>query len=368
MSEDKKLMRAKVGVILKHPFFATLLLRKKFIHDDSIKTLVTNGKTIRYNPEFVKECSSDELEGVICKSAMHTALLHHTRREGRDVGLWGSATDYAVNSLIKKNKMVLPKGYLHNPAYDDMAAEDIYKLLPVDKKHDENNDSDQPGDRPCGGVDDAPGDVPVDQQEAEAKQELAQAIQIGKQQGSLPGGVELMAAVLEPRVDWKEVLARFLSEPAKNDYSFSRPNRRYLQHGIILPSLYNLEVGEIVLIADTSGSMDEEALNRVCTEMSDVASSFKAHMTVLYVDTVFQGMQEIEPDDDYVLDPKGGGGTDFRPGFEWLAEHGISPKTVVYFTDGESDRFPEEPEFPVLWCITGGNKFVPPFGEVIKID
>lgn len=365
---EKKLMRAKVSVVLDQPFFATLLVRKKFVPDDSVKTSVTNGQTIRYNPEWFMSLKPEELKGVICHEAMHTAMLHHTRREGREAGKWNMACDYSINGIIKKSGMQLPEGYIHDPQFDDMSAESIYKMMPTDKNNDSEPGEDDPGG--CGGVEDADTDTKsMDQQEAEAKQELAQAIQMGKQAGKLPGGMELLMQILQPRVEWKEVLARFVSEPAKNDYSFSKPNKRYLHSGFILPSLYNLEVGEIVLLVDTSVSMDEDMLNKVFTEIHDVAGSFAAHITVVYIDTQVQGHQLIEPDDDVKLEPKGGGGTDFRPGFEWLEEQGIVPKSCIYFTDGECYSFPDkEPEYPVLWAKTGGYKFKPPFGEVIQID
>lgn len=378
--DPQKLVRAKVGLILTQPFFATLLARKKFVEDTSVNTAVINGRVIRYNPVYYDGLSSEELKGSLCHTIMHTALLHHTRRDGRDPKLWNKACDYAINPIIEKSGLALPKDALFDSQYDNMAAEDIYRALSLQEKPDPDgkpkgadddgdgkNESDDPGG--CGGVEDAPTDEKsIAQQEAETKQEIAQAMQVGKQAGKLPGGLEAIMEILQPRVPWKEVLARFLTEAARNDYSFSRPNKRYLHTGFVLPSLYNLEVGEIVLIGDTSISMDKEALDRVGTEIHEVASQFNAHMTCLWVDTKLQGVQYIEPDEEMKLEPKGRGGTDFRPGFEWLEEQGIVPKSLIYFTDGESESFPKEPDYPVLWAITGGHKFIPPFGETIKID
>jgi predicted metal-dependent peptidase len=102
--------------------------------------------------------------------------------------------------------------------------------------------------------------------------------------------------------------------------------------------------------------------------MQDIASNLNSTIKVLYVDSEFQGEQEIEPDDTFLLEPKGGGGTDFRPAFKWMEENGIEPTAAIYFTDGCCHSFPEEPDFPLLWAHTGGYKFEPPFGEVIDID
>lgn len=365
MIQDK-ILRAKIGIVLEQPFFATLLMRKKFVADSSVKTAVTNGAVIRYNEQFFESLSAEELKGVICKQIMHTALLHPFRREGRDQDKWKQACDPAAAQFLHNAGMVLPQA-LTKPQYDNMSAEDIYRMLPENKDKDDSKGDGQNNDPGgCGTFEDAPAET-REQQEAEAKQELAQAMQVAKQQGSIPAGLDLLMEILEPKVPWKEVLSRFIVEQARNDYSFSRPNPRYLQSGFILPSLYNLEVGEIVLAADTSLSMDEDELNRVASEIHDVASSFAAHITVIYCDTKVAGTQDIEPNDDFKLEPKGGGGTDFRPPFEWLSENGMVPKCLIYFTDGQCDDFPEEPDYPVLWAVTG-SKFEPPFGEVIYID
>lgn len=375
--ENKKLIKAKVGIILDQPFFATLMMRKNFIADPSIKTACTNGKDIKYNPNYFDGLSNDELQGVICHELLHGTLLHHLRREGRDLKKWNEACDYALNPILKDGNISLPKGALINSMFSGHSAEDIYKLLPSGNDNGggdgngntEGEGQDQPGG--MGDVEDAPvkDESEMMQAEAEAKQELAQAIQIAKQQGKLPGALErLVQEILEPKVEWKEVLARFLCEIAKNDYSFSKPNTRYLSTGFIMPSLYNTEFGEVVLMVDTSGSIDEAQLNEFAGEMQDIANNFSTPIKVLYVDTEVAGEQDIEPDEVIDLKPQGGGGTDFVPGFEWLAKNGIIPKAVVYFTDGYCDSFPEDPEFPVLWAVTSGRDFEPPFGETVKID
>lgn len=400
--KDSKLIRAKVGIILENPFFATLMMRKHFVADPSIKTACTDGKTIKYNPAFFDSLSTDELKGVICHELLHITLLHHTRREGRDLKRWNEATDLALNPILINSGMVLPKGALADSSYSNMSAEDIYKMLPgkeeggEDQNKDDQGEGDQggagqpqPGDQPqdgqgnqpdedndpggTGGVEDAPAQTQSEmaQAEAEAKQELAQAIQMAKQMGKLPAGLErLVEEILQPRIAWQEVLARFLSEVAHNDYSFSKPNPRYISSGFILPTLYNKEVGDIVLLVDTSGSIDEELLNTFAAEMQDIASNFHSTIKVIYVDSEFQGDQDIEPDDTFKLEPKGGGGTSFVPGFKWMEEQGIQPKCAVYFTDGYCSDFPEEPDFPVLWCVHGSyySQFSPIFGETVKLD
>ena len=124
---ENKIMRAKVGIILSNPFFATLMMKKKFIADPSTKTASTNGPDIKYNPEFFNSLPSEELQGVICHELMHSVLLHHTRRNGRDLSKWNKACDYALNPVLLDSGMSLPKGALVDPRYRNMSAEGIFK-------------------------------------------------------------------------------------------------------------------------------------------------------------------------------------------------------------------------------------------------
>lgn len=400
MKENIKVTKAKIGLILDHPFFATLILKKKFIEDTSIKTASTDGKEIRYNPKFFDGLTHDEAMAVIAHEALHITSLHHTRRDARSQDKWNTACDYAINPILKEAGFSLPKGALLHPAYEGKSAEEIYRLIP-DGNNDDGGDDNQSGgggnnnqqqnqqpqqgngkgkgqgnSQPqpnpgMGDVTDAPATTQAEmqQQEAEAKQELAQALQVGKQAGKLPASLErLIEEMLEPKVHWKEVLSRFLGEIAKNDYCFTRPNTRYMGKGFILPSLYNIEMGDIVLLVDTSGSIDRELLNRFAGEMQDICSLTKTTIKVVYVDAAVQAIQEIEPDDVVDLKPKGGGGTSFVPGFDWMAENGIEPKACVYFTDGYCSDFPEEQPFPILWAVTGNSHFDPPLGESVNID
>lgn len=384
-TDKGKLLRAKMGLILQQPFFATLMMSKVFVEDTSIKTADINGKTIKYNPEYFDKLSPDELIGVLCHLVMHPALLHHTRRNGRDIKTWNKAADYAINPLILQAGMVLPEGFLIDDQYKDMPVEGIYTRLgekpdpdgqpnggnngddDKDSKGKGKGDDNDPGG--CGSVSDAIPDYEILEQEVEAKQQLAQALQIAKQQGKLPGGFErLVEEILEPKIHWKEKLARFVTEVSVNDYSFSKPNLRYLHSGFILPGLYSEEVGIIVLMVDTSASITNEEINMFAGEMQDICSTFNARIHVIFIDIKVTHTQIIEPDDTFHLEAKGGGGTDFKPGFAYLEENDIVPKCVVYFTDGCCNSYPPEPDYPVMWAQIGGYRMKPPFGDIININ
>jgi len=439
---ENRLTKAKVNIILNDglAFFASLMMKRPFIADSTIATACTNGKVVRYNPQFFDGLSQDELVFVICHELMHITLLHHTRRGCREVEMWNHAADYAINPILHKAGLKLIKGVLMDAKYLDMSAETIYNILEQEKMQqqeqqqqeqkdeqdeeqdgadgqespdntsqddeegegdeegngegDENDEGDGEGegdgesdetdgdgegdsttpDMGIGGVEDTPAasESELEQAEAETKQEVAAAMQIAKSQGKMPAFLESMAkAVLEPRVAWQEVLSRFINDTSKSDYSFMRPNRRFAGR-VVMPSLHKEEIGGIVLVIDTSGSVFGvlDLLDKFATEMQEVCSMIQSPITVLHVDTKVQGEPDIiEPDDTFILKPRGGGGTDFRPAFEWLEENDTPVKAMVYFTDMECYDYPsEEPAYPVLWARYGSDRSVPPFGEIIQVD
>ena len=138
-----------------------------------------------------------------------------------------------------------------------------------------------------------------------------------------------------------------MTDAASRDYSWGVPNRRFIDSGLYLPSIRSEGIDSIAVIIDTSGSLPAQTLAEFWTELREVAAEIRpASVFVLQVDAALQDAAEYATDEIAV---KGRGGTDFRPGFEWLDQQGIQPAVCVYFTDMECSSYPEaEPEFPVL--------------------
>lgn len=126
---ELKLLRARVQLLFKQPFFATLCLRLKLVPTNLFPTMATNGKVICYNPAFVESLTPDELEGVLAHEVLHCALGHHCRRGSRKKRPWNIAADYAINPIVLKNGLVLPKDVLIHPDYEGLSAEQIYDRL-----------------------------------------------------------------------------------------------------------------------------------------------------------------------------------------------------------------------------------------------
>jgi predicted metal-dependent peptidase len=384
MNAQQKIIKARAGLVLDSPFFASLALRMTLQEDRTAQTVWTNGQKIGFNPDFIDGLPLDVLKGVLCHEVMHIACSHNTRRGERDPDDWNKAGDYAVNSILHDCNVALPANHLYDPSFKDMAAEQIYSHIhqkPEQKPQGQGNPDpngqdkvqDKRGDPGgCGEVRDFKGTpAEVAQAEQDNKISVQQAMTQAQAMGDLPGGLKRMVEkILAPCVNWKEVLRRFIDQSAKSDYTWTRPNRRYISAGLYLPALHSEQLPPIVVTVDTSGSIDNETLSQFASELTAILSEYKTTCTVLYCDTKVRSTADFNQEDlPVTLHAEGGGGTDFRPPFAWIEREGITPACMIYLTDLECSRFPEyPPDYPVLWAVIGDCKRIPPFGETVKIS
>lgn len=370
MAPKQKLMKAKVKLLLDFPFFSTIALNLKYVEDPTIETMATNGVQIKWNPAFVDKMTLEETTGVIAHEVCHCIFLHMTRRQGRDPLKWNAAADFAINLIVRDAKLKLPEPHLYDERYRDKSAEEIYRLLPDSPQSFSLGAGGDPGG--CGMVEDAPGktEAEIAKVEAEVKQLIATSLVLAKQAGKLPSGLErLIEEALQPKINWREVLNRFLTQVVQSDYSWRKPNKRYIGSDLYLPAMESIESGDFVLAVDTSGSIGTRELSQFAAEMREIAEAFKCGFKIIWCDAAVAGVQDIEPDEDLELNPKGGGGTAFSPVFEYVEANDINLSALVYFTDGYCDDFPKsEPNYPTMWAVMDNKSFNPPFGETVHMQ
>lgn len=379
---QKAIDQAMVQLFFDHPFYSSILLKREFVQTTQIPTLGVNFTHLYYNPDFFLSLPPRVRVAALAHETLHPALGHLTRVGSRDKMRWNMAGDFVINAGLKKDGMQLGPNWLFDPKYDGMSTEEIYEKLTPDEMQNiaEQGDGDGDGDQsqPGGlGQDIDFSGKPKDAstqaaQEAQIKVELAQAAAIAKAQGKLPGHLnELVDGLLKPRVPWGQELAMFFNNIARNNYNWFPPSTRYLQYGIVLPRLRNVELGEIVFIIDTSGSMSVDELKQANTEACHVLHTFRPSKThVIYADSAVSHVETYDtPDVPFKPMAPGRGGTNFIPAFQYIEEQGIEPVCAVYISDMECNQFPKEPAFPVLWVNTHtALPYPPPFGRVINLQ
>jgi len=355
-----KLVKARIALIMEHVFFGTLALRLQLVEDPKCRTLWVDGKNIGYNPEFVMKLSDS-----LCKSAMahevgHCIWEHIKRRGDRNAKKWNYAGDYVINSMLKEAGFEIGDGWLYDPQYHNMTADHVYNLMP------DLPDGDGSGDGSLCDIrqekEPAPGQVD------EWKVATAMAANAARIAGKLPGGLErFIKDILYPKTDWRTVMMRWFTEDTKSDYSWMRPNKRYLHLGYYLPTLYSPGMGVAVVAIDTSGSIDQKMLDVFGGAVQAMRDATRPRKTVvIYCDTEINHVEEFAADDELNLKICGGGGTDFCPPFAYVEDQGLQPAAFLYLTDLYGPMPKEAPDYPVLWCCINDKQ--PAWGEVVEIE
>ena len=365
----KQIKKQISGLVIDHPEFGTILMRLDIKEDLHINAMSTNGVELKFRPNFIHSITHAELTGVLAHAAMHIALCHHLRQGKREHSKWNEACDYAINSILLQSGFTLPRNSLIGH-YDNVEAETIYNALPTKTEEEERKSNsnfgniEPPKDENGKEMEQAA----LSQQAAEMKIQVAQALALGQSMGTINMHVaRVFSKSLEPVINWKEALQRFIHEIVKNDYNWMRPNSRYAAQGIYLPSLYNKEISNIIIAVDTSGSMSKEALNKIEPEIQEIIKLTQSEATIIYCNAAIQKTETFTPQNEFKFTPIGGGGTDFKPPFEYVEKEGITPSCLIYITDGQCYGFPDTPNYPVLWAITGARNMQMPFGEVITL-
>jgi predicted metal-dependent peptidase len=257
--------------------------------------------------------------------------------------------------------------------YAGKAAEEIYAKLPEPPKGGGSGDGGKDWD--VGHVYDNPDLAQgrsVKDVEAERNMKISNWYQSAKRAGKVPAELDrIVEEMMKARMPWREILARFVNTSACNDYDHTIPDPEYARYGVYMPSMHSEELGTIVHMGDTSGSISTDMFRIEVAEAQGMLRAYPgAQMLCLWIDTKVHNPEWITADDIPLrIHPAGGGGTSFRPGFDYLAENDIVPVCIIYATDGQCDDFPDDPGVPVLWLVIEDNEsFNPPFGEVVRCD
>lgn len=361
----QQLIRARTHLLLDFPFFGELALRLNLVERADIPTMAVDGRNIFYNPEFVSKISDSLTKAIVAHEVMHCVFDHIGRRADRNPKKWNVAGDYAINQMLTDAGFNFEGTGLLDKKYAGMTTDQIYALL-----DDSTGSDDAPGaGEPGGPLDDCmdgnPGTTETDA--TDWKVAVIQAATSAKAAGKLPAGLaRFVDELIAVKVDWRERLRRFITQSSKDDYSWMRPNRRYMSQGMYLPSLYSESMGEIVVAIDTSGSIDQATLNAFGAEIRAIVQSARpAKTTVIYCDAEVNHVDVFEPNDELHFNMHGGGGTNFCPPFEHVEKEGLQPVCFIYLTDMYG-RFPSDPGYPVMWCAT--SDVIGPFGETVPIE
>ena len=381
----EKLITARIGLLLKAPFFGNMATRLQLINaDEWCGTAATDGRKFYYNSEFINSLPLKQLEFLFGHEVLHVIYDHMDRRGDREPRLSNIAADYCVNADLLDQKIgeKIPVG-LYDAKYKGWSYEEVYdhlyqnadkininKLMSqlLDEHLDGEDDSDGDGD----GDKDGNGRPRLSAADKQAiKDEVKEAMLAAAQAvgaGNLPAGVKrLVQDMTEPVINWKELIQQQIQSTVKDDWTWMRPSRRGWHLDAILPGRKPGEQIDVCIAIDMSGSIGEEDSRAFLSEIRGIMDSYDEYkITVWCFDTDIYNMQVFNSDNMDTIEnyqPMGGGGTDFMANWNFMIENNIEPKKFIMFTDGMPfGEWGIEEYCETVWIIKGNPGCEPPWG------
>jgi predicted metal-dependent peptidase len=383
----EKLITARVGLLLRHPFFGNLATRMQLVDaSDWCSTLATDGRNFYYNLEFVNKLKPKEAEFGFAHEVLHNVFDHIGRRDHRDPQLSNIAADFATNQILKDERIGEVPHFINifqDNKYRGMSYEEIYDdlyenaekidLSKLGELLDEHLDGEGEGEGEDEGDKEGKGRPRLSAEDRKKiRDEIKEAMVAAAQAagaGNVPAGVQRMISEFtEPKMDWRQLLRMNIQSILKSNYSFNRPNRKSMHSGAVLPGMMNEETIDVCVAIDMSGSISNAMAQDFISEVKgimDEYQDFKLQLwcfdTEVYNYTSFTG---DNADEILTYEVKGGGGTDFDANWNFMKDEGIEPKRFIMFTDGyPCGSWGDENYCETLFVIHGTESIVSPFGQ-----
>jgi predicted metal-dependent peptidase len=221
------------------------------------------------------------------------------------------------------------------------------------------------------------------QMDAKEAEQIAKEIDNALRQGALlagtmNGGVSRdIQELLNPKIDWREVLRDFVKQIAKghDDSSWRRFNKRLLGSGIYMPTAISQRMECIAVAVDTSGSIGGEVLSEFLSEIKSICEEVTPQkVELMYWDSHVAGHETYEDGAVQTLTdstkPRGGGGTDPSCVIKFMGDKQINPDCVVVVTDGcfyDGEGDWSKVSAPLLWCIKDNKRFTHKYGKAVHL-
>ena len=401
----EKLKAARVRMVMKHPFWAQFAVNMRLINADAwCETAATNGKDFFYNTDFILDLDGiDQVVFLFAHETLHCVYDHVNRTGDRIRMLANVAQDYVINAdLVQSNVgKLLPEGCYERKyygwnferVYDDlmkdakiqeMTMEELADMLIDDHLINESGSGsggDQEGDGK-GDIEDNGDGTGVSKSRPkmteEEREEMKQQIRdtlinaaASQQAGSLPANLErLIKELREPVMNWKDLIDVAIPSLQKDDYSYTRINKKYASAGLVFPGVSEGERIDVAVAIDTSGSISQDQLEEMFSEVVGLMEMYDDYIvriwqfdtdTYNYAEFTKYNQDEIE---EYEL--KGGGGTDFEANWKLMKDNEIEPQLFIMFTDGYPWNSWGDPEYcDTLFIINNeyDHSIEAPFGR-----
>lgn len=364
--DNKKISKAKAKLLLSNPALGSIASKVDFKINNDLQSFKYSDAMVEINNDFLNNSSMEELEFVLANSAMHGVMEYEQRKQNRSGWLWKLSCDYAINDILVQSSMQRPFEANYSKRFENMYVEEIYKQLQDDILRDDlEYESDD--------VDDMNRDLQNDKTEQSLDEELNyedSVAQIKQNFDSLPvtmkdGFGRVFKISFKTKISWRDELKNVVDRFLRDDFTFMRPNKKFLHVGYYLPSATS-EMFSLTIAIDSSASIDEGLLNEFASEINSLFLSVQNYKIELLVcDDRIRQHKTFFSGESFEVEIKGGMGTDFRPVFDYIDENITDTKLLLYFSDLDGIFPKSTPRFDTIWISSSDIEVT--FGKVIKI-
>lgn len=366
------------GLLLREPFYGTLLMAFKHRASTSIPTLCVSLDTITYNPEFVATLDDDVGVAAIAHEILHAVyghverIAHYTKLgigpDGKPFNAkkYNYAADYVDNACLHDAGFTLGENWLYSVGYSSTdTPEEVYCL--IDDPPDEDESGGQFDSHDATELEDGalPAITPIKVMEAAA---TAMATR-----GKLPAGIErLLGTLRKPTVNPWQRLRRFVTSALSGHdaTSWRRLHRKMIVRGVGMPGPVAQGAGHIGIVVDVSGSIDAEVLNLFAGHTGAIIDEARPRLvTLLWVDDALHRVDTLRSSTELRallgagFRAPGGGGTNMPVGVREAERLGCD--CIIVLTDGYTPFC--DSNKPLVWAITVSNNKASGNGETLHI-
>jgi predicted metal-dependent peptidase len=403
LTAEQRIEKVHVALMRHKKFclFSGLFMVGKVTVDDAMPTAATDGINVIYGRAFVDRLDDKQLGFLILHEAMHKAYRHLTTWEKlykKDKALANAACDYVINLQIQDHDpnqevVTMPTDEegkimgLIDEKYRGMDAHQVFLLLEKEKEGRDGSGGSYNPDKSAEhgivqGFDEHLWEE-AGQMDAKEAEGIAKEIDNALRQGALLAGKmngkvsRDIQELLNPKIDWREVLRDFVKQIAKghDDSSWRRFNKRLLGSDIYMPTAISQRLQCIAVAVDTSGSIDREALAEFLSEIKSICEEVTPQkVELMYWDSHVAGHETYEDGAVQTLTdstkPRGGGGTNPSCVVKFMGDKQINPDCVVVITDGcfyDGEGDWSTVNAPLLWCIKDNKQFTHKYGKAVHL-
>ena len=401
-----KIIRALVKLQKDQPFFAYILMNFK-INSKEAKWVPTAGVTkdgsLLYSEKFVNSLSPAKLNGLLAHEVMHIAKGDWFRMGNRIPELWDIASDAVINHILAQERFELPEcgilpdtegrvtlfGKKYNvnsksteQVYDELLddVDNIQKKLggfssqqksPSGEGEEEgegekgNQGNGRTKRQNVGGFDqhfnEPQSECKNQNQRSKWERLTVEASVQARARGNLPGCMgALVDKLLNPVIDWRSIIVKYLTNELPIDYSNRLPGRSFYSTGVWMPRLVRENV-EVFVSIDVSGSTIGDRQHFMSETMGILCAYEQVKARVMFWDA------ELYEENDHILTRENreeltkieikdcNGGTEMSCYARYCEKKNYRSRLHIIFTDGYIERDPVVPDGNVIFVLSKGG-------------